>query len=178
MTDQAEPGQLVIRPFEPDDVGQVATIEQTVARDPWSKELFASEFDVPAASRLWLVAVTDDCIVGYGGLMFAADDAHVMNVGVAPSAQRRGIARRLLAELLQQAVDGGSVNATLEVRSSNAPALALYERFGFSDAGTRPGYYQDGEDARIMWAYRIYRPDYGRLLATLATESEPGARPS
>jgi ribosomal-protein-alanine N-acetyltransferase len=76
---------------------------------------------------------------------------HIMNVAVDPDDRRVGVARALLGELLAR-VDDEAARFTLEVRRSNAPAIALYERFGFRSAGMRRRYYQDnGEDALIMW---------------------------
>jgi ribosomal-protein-alanine N-acetyltransferase len=76
---------------------------------------------------------------------------HVMNVAVDPDLRRTGIATTLLLQLLERVGDSAA-RFTLEVRTSNAPAISLYERFGFRSAGTRRRYYQDnGEDALIMW---------------------------
>jgi ribosomal-protein-alanine N-acetyltransferase len=75
---------------------------------------------------------------------------HLMNVAVDPSARRRGVATALLEQMIERA--GPEQSYTLEVRPSNAGAIALYEQFGFRSAGTRRRYYRDtGEDAVIMW---------------------------
>ncbi|HZO06528.1 MAG TPA: GNAT family N-acetyltransferase, partial [Solirubrobacterales bacterium] len=69
---------------------------------------------------------------------------------VAPERRRAGVARSLIARLLEEG--GGKLPFTLEVRVSNRPAITMYERLGFRSAGVRPRYYQDnGEDALIMW---------------------------
>jgi [ribosomal protein S18]-alanine N-acetyltransferase len=74
-----------------------------------------------------------------------------MNVSASPDHRRRGVASALLADLIAR-VDEAEPRFTLEVRTSNAGAIALYERFGFRAAGLRRRYYQDnGEDAVIMW---------------------------
>jgi ribosomal-protein-alanine N-acetyltransferase len=89
-------------------------------------------------------------IAGYLVCSRYADVWHLMNIAVEPTSRRRGIANALLEALLQRA--GQEEPYTLEVRPSNAPAIALYEQFGFRSAGIRPRYYQDtGEDALIMW---------------------------
>jgi ribosomal-protein-alanine N-acetyltransferase len=73
-----------------------------------------------------------------------------MNIAVAPEQRRLGIARRLLEHLFEEA--GPDARYTLEVRTSNHGAIAMYERFGFRRAGHRRRYYHDnGEDALIMW---------------------------
>src|SRR5205823_13690860 len=89
-------------------------------------------------------------LLGYLICSRIADDWHLMNIAVDPSARRRGLATALLEELFTCA--GRDRGYTLEVRTSNGPAIALYERFGFRAAGIRKRYYQDtGEDALIMW---------------------------
>jgi ribosomal-protein-alanine N-acetyltransferase len=73
-----------------------------------------------------------------------------MNIAVDPPLRRRGLATALLQAMLERG--GLEEPYTLEVRPTNGPAIALYERFGFRSAGTRPRYYRDtGEDAMIMW---------------------------
>lgn len=149
---------VTVRRFEPADVGAVHGIERAASADPWSAELFAGELSGDGGERLWLVAVDGTELVGFGGLLFVADEVHVMNMAVAPGRQRQGIATRLLSLLLTEAGERGAIRATLEVRVSNLAGLALYRRFGFVDSGLRIGYYPDGEDAIIMWAHSLDRP--------------------
>jgi ribosomal-protein-alanine N-acetyltransferase len=79
------------------------------------------------------------------------DDAHVTTISVHPEWRRRGIARQLMLGLAEVAANVGARRMTLEVRPSNAAALALYGDLGFEVAGRRPGYYSDdGEDALVM----------------------------
>jgi len=95
---------------------------------------------------------------------------HIMNVAVDPDRRRAGVATALLLDLFAR-LDGPHVRFTLEVRESNLPAIALYERYGFRSAGRRRRYYQDnGEDAVIMW----------RTEATLAGQLDdvPNASPA
>ena len=97
-----------------------------------------------------LAAVEEDAVVGY--LVCSRYDTvwHVMNVAVDPWRRRRGIARAMLDALIAEV--GPEARLTLEVRASNTPAIALYERYGFRTAGLRRRYYADnGEDALIMW---------------------------
>ncbi len=147
-----------------DDLAEVHRIEEAVSPDPWSAALFADELAGNRDDRHWLVAEVDGLVVGFGGLLFVADEAHIMNLAVAPESQRQGVAAGLVARLMVAAGDRGAIAATLEVRSSNEPALGLYHRFGFAEAGQRPRYYPDGEDAVIMWVHHIYRPEYRQLL--------------
>jgi len=142
-----------IRPLGYSDLPQVISIERRAFPTPWSLAMFVLELSKP--SSICLAAVDE---AGEGGPKLAgylicaryADVWHVMNVAVDPPLRRRGIASALLERLFELA--GAERSFTLEVRPSNAAAIALYERFGFRSAGRRPRYYQDtGEDAMIMW---------------------------
>jgi len=131
------------------DLPQVTAIERRAFPTPWSLAMFVLELSKP--SGICLAAVADGRLVGY--LVCSRYDTvwHVMNVSVDPERRRRGIASALLSELLAR-VDDPDAQYTLEVRESNAGAIALYEGYGFRSAGVRRRYYQDnGEDARIMW---------------------------
>jgi ribosomal-protein-alanine N-acetyltransferase len=130
------------------DLPQVVAIERRAFTTPWSLAMFVLELSKP--SGVCLAAVVETELAGY--LVCSRYDTvwHVMNVAVDPDRRRRGIATALIAALLERIGDDAQV--TLEVRRSNAGALALYERFGFRSAGVRPRYYADnGEDAVIMW---------------------------
>jgi ribosomal-protein-alanine N-acetyltransferase len=137
------------RPLGYSDLPQVIAIERRAFTTPWSLAMFVLELSKP--SGVCLAAVDDnDHLLGY--LICARYDTvwHLMNIAVDPVQRRRGIAWTLLEQMIERA--GAAAEYTLEVRTSNTPAIALYERFGFRSAGTRPRYYRDnGEDAVIMW---------------------------
>ncbi len=137
-----------VRPLGYSDLPQVIAIERRAFPTPWSLAMFVLELSKP--SGVCLAAIEKGRVVGY--LICARYDQvwHLMNVAVDPPARRRGIATALLSEMIRRA--GADRQYTLEVRTSNAGAISLYERFGFRSAGTRPRYYHDtGEDALIMW---------------------------
>jgi ribosomal-protein-alanine N-acetyltransferase len=137
-----------IRALAYSDLPQVIAIERRAFPTPWSLAMFVLELSKPSA--VCLVAVEDRRVVGYLICSRYADVWHLMNIAVDPARRRRGIGRALLAAMFDRA--GPDSNYTLEVRTSNTPAIALYEKFGFRSAGTRPRYYHDtGEDAVIMW---------------------------
>jgi [ribosomal protein S18]-alanine N-acetyltransferase len=131
------------------DLPQVIAIERRAFPTPWSLAMFVLELSKP--SGVCLAALHDGRIVGY--LICSRYDTvwHVMNVAVDPDDRRVGVATGLLNELLERIGDP-QARYTLEVRQSNRPAIALYEKFAFRPAGLRRRYYQDnGEDALIMW---------------------------
>lgn len=109
-----------------------------------------------------------ETIVGYAGLWFTADEAHVTNVAVEPSMRRQGVARALLLALADVAIERGASSWTLEVRVSSDGAQALYREFGFAPAGVRKRYYENAEDALVMWCHEIGSPEYRTLLDSLA----------
>jgi ribosomal-protein-alanine N-acetyltransferase len=95
-------------------------------------------------------------VVGYLGMMFVGDEAHVTIVGVDPSNWGRGVATRLLLDALEEAYRSGARDCTLEVRLGNERAKRLYQRFGFAPVALRRGYYHDNhEDAIVMWLYDL-----------------------
>src|SRR4051794_35968468 len=111
--------------------------------------MFVLELSKPGGVCLAAVAADED-LAGYLVCSKFEDAWHLMNIAVDPLRRRRGRGRALLAELLEHV--GSDARLTLEVRTSNTAAIALYEAFGFRSAGVRRRYYQDnGEDALIMW---------------------------
>lgn len=140
---------FTIRTLTYRDLPNVVAIERRVFPTPWSVSMFALELSKP--SDVCLAALdAARTLIGY---MICAryDEAyHVMNVAVDPSRRRFGVASAMFDALLERV--GRDANYTLEVRVSNAPAIALYERYGFTAVGKRKRYYADnGEDAIIMW---------------------------
>ena len=130
-------------------VPQVAELEKLCFSDPWSEQSIASELDNILA--LWYVALEDDRVVGYIGSQTVCGETDVMNIAVHPDYRRRGIGQILIEELIREVKNLGSISLTLEVRSSNAPAVSLYEKLGFSQVGLRKNYYRNPkEDARIL----------------------------
>jgi ribosomal-protein-alanine N-acetyltransferase len=140
-----------LRRLEARDLDVVETIERESYPTPWSRSMFDAELRKP--SSLAIGAFTEgDELVGYAFVSRYVDAWHVMNVAVAPSHRRRGIASALLERLFDVTGSDPRRGYTLEVRVSNTGAIKLYELLGFEARGIRRGYYTDNrEDALIMW---------------------------
>jgi ribosomal-protein-alanine N-acetyltransferase len=148
----------------------VLKIEAQVYPRPWSLTLFMSELNL-RSTRRYVAARVDGVVVGYGGLMFSTDEAHVTTLAVDPAWHRNQIGTRLLHCLTQAALAHGARHMTLEVRMTNQPAQALYQQFGFETAGVRKNYYAEiNEDALIMWVHDIDAPEHAARLAALAAK--------
>ena len=130
-------------------VSQVAELEKLCFSMPWSEKSIASELHNDLA--LWLVAVDGDTVAGYVGSQTVFPETDMMNIAVLPERRREGIAEVLVDSLIVELKRMGSQCLTLEVRASNAPAIALYEKKGFREVGRRKNYYRDPrEDALIL----------------------------
>jgi [ribosomal protein S18]-alanine N-acetyltransferase len=163
---------LVVEPMRRRDVAAIQTIEQVSYPKPWSAAVFQSEIEMARrGERHYVVARRDGQLVGYAGLMFVVGDAHVTNIACAPAQQRSGVATRLLAELAWEAIRRECSALTLEVRVSNVGAQALYSRFGFAPVGVRKNYYENVEDAIVMWCHDIDQQPYRERLAELCPEA-------
>ena len=127
-------------------VSAVAELERQNFSEPWPDIAVRGELTNKLA--LWLVALDGETVVGYVGSQTVLQEADMMNIAVADSHRRQGIARMLVEELIRQL---DAYQLTLEVRASNAPAIALYEKLGFQQVGLRKNYYhKPKEDALIL----------------------------
>ena len=132
------------------DIDAVSALEVALFDDAWSPEMFWNEL-AQGDTRTYLVAAEDDTVVAYAGLAAMPDEAYVQTIGVDPAHQRKGLGATLLTALMDDARRRGLPRVGLEVRTDNAPAIALYQRFGFAPIAVRKGYYQpSGVDALVM----------------------------
>ena len=131
-------------------VASVAAIEkECFGRDAWSERSVAGE--LTNALALWLVAVEGEAVAGYVGSQTVCNETDMMNVAVTADFRRRGIGEQLVTALVEELKTIDSHCLTLEVRASNTPAQAMYEKLGFAEIGRRPRYYQNPkEDALIL----------------------------
>ena len=133
----------------PEHIGDVAQLEALCFSCPWSENAISGELTNPLS--LWIVAVDDGCVAGYVGSQSVMGEADMMNIAVSPAYRRRGIAESLVNVLIEQLKTNDVYCLTLEVRASNAPAIALYQKIGFVQVGRRPNYYTaPKEDALIL----------------------------
>ncbi len=171
------PIDVAVRPMELGDLRSVLRIENSTPHGSWSQSLFRTELGRP--NRMYLVAIAGPAgpawqatgaseasgcqrppegmtVVGFSGLLIAGDEGHIMTIAVDAALQGRGIASRMLHATCVEAIAQGVGALTLEVRTTNEAAQALYRKFGFAPAGVRKNYYSDsGEDGLIMWAHDI-----------------------
>jgi [ribosomal protein S18]-alanine N-acetyltransferase len=149
------PGIAVrLEPMQVEDLDAVLTIEQQAFTTPWSRAMFLSELANTRNAHLlvaWVGEHQGD-VVGYIGYRVVIDEMHIVIVAVHPAWRRRGIARVLMCEAMEQARQAACSKATLEVRVSNTGAQQLYYSLGFAPVGSRPRYYRrPTEDALILW---------------------------
>ena len=149
---------IAYKPLDARHVAEVAALEAAVmGTDAWNEVLVADELG--RADRVWWAAYAADPkmplsaeapLVGYAGGWVVDGDLQILKVGVDPAWRRHGIARVLLARVADDARNLGARTSSLEVRTGNAGAQALYAALGYEALGRRPRYYSDGEDALIM----------------------------
>ncbi len=157
---------VVLRPMTAKDVPDAIKLEQALfGVEAWTASMLLGELEHQPRSRYYLVAAQEDRILGYAGLLGAGSQADVVTLAVAFGHWSRGIGSALLEALISEAVRRGCPELFLEVRTDNARAQQLYRRYGFTEVGIRPGYYQpSGTDALVM-----------RRILTQADAPEPPA---
>ena len=138
-----------IVPMDRGHVDQVAALERACFSMPWSETQLS---DVLYSDDAVFIVAEDEegNVIGYAGLTTVLDEGYINNIAVEEAARKHGVASALLDVFVRFAAINLSF-LTLEVRKSNAPAIGLYEKFGFQQVGLRPGFYQrPREDAVIM----------------------------
>lgn len=141
-------GGEILRPMTVEDLHLVHALECASEASPWTPEHFLAELANPC-SRIDL-CWRDGQLAGFLCWWLIAGEVQIQNVATATAFRRQGVAARLLEQLFRQCREQGFESAWLEVRVGNQPAIALYQRFGFTVVGRRPRYYGDGEDAVVM----------------------------
>ena len=148
-------GTFTFRAIVEADLPRIMEIEAAGFRHPWSEALLRAELGHAWSNLVAALAPPAEGgearILGYIIFWLVHDEVHVLNVGTAPEARRRGVGRALMDQAVATGRGKGARLSTLEVRRSNAPAIALYLALGYRQVGIRPGYYaEENEDAIVM----------------------------
>lgn len=140
----------MIRRMREEDLQAAAELEQKYFSVPWSLKALAESLQNP--DYLFVVAETEEKVIGYAGLLKVLDEGDITNIVMEEAFRGQGIGRLLVEGLLDEGRKEGICAFTLEVRAGNQTAIRLYEKLGFTRAGIRPGFYEKPEeDAVIMW---------------------------
>ncbi|NLM13658.1 MAG: ribosomal protein S18-alanine N-acetyltransferase [Epulopiscium sp.] len=144
---------IKISPMKEEHIPRIHEIEKSCFSISWSKEAFENELKENSLAY-YIVAESEDAVLGYAGMWIIVDEGHITNIAVHPDFQHQGVGTLLMQHLIDEAKRKHFFGLTLEVRESNIKAQNLYRKFGFVSEGLRKGYYQDtGENAIIMWKY-------------------------
>ena len=143
-----------LRPMRHADVDAVYVVEKMVHPFPWSKQIFHDCLTV--GYEAWVIQARDE-LLGFALISHAANESHILNVSVVPSAQGKGLGKQLLQQLLLVAKKKQSRVIYLEVRASNAAAIALYTKAGFAQNGERKDYYpaNDGREDALIFSIHV-----------------------
>ena len=152
MTLAHDHGGLKFAPMTAADVDAVHALECSVFPYPWSRTNFTDS--LASGYDAWTARDLEGALVGYYLLMYAVDEAHLLDVAVAAGRQGQGLGRYLLDRIGARARERGMDSILLEVRPSNLRALDVYHRYGYREIGRRKGYYPAHgglrEDAIVM----------------------------
>ncbi len=133
------------------DLDGVLAIEDASFNNPTTREWYEAELKRPEVCYIYVLRTPDCPVAAFCAFWRVADQIHINNLAVRPELRGRGLASRLLADVMAESARMGALRATLEVRRSNTPAVRLYAKAGFTEAGVRRNYYtQPVEDALVL----------------------------
>jgi ribosomal-protein-alanine N-acetyltransferase len=142
-------------PLELSHLDGVLEVDRLSFTIPWSRDSFEREA-VQNDFAHYVVAICEGRVIGYGGVWIIAGEGQITNIAVHPEFRGIGAAARMLEALIEICRAESVTDMTLEVRVSNAPAISLYKKYGFTEEGVRKQFYHDNkEDALIMWKHDI-----------------------
>lgn len=162
------PVVLSCQPLDNDLLPAVLSLDKICLGGLWTEAGYRREIDSPNSDLLVLLA--NQQVIGLGCLWAILEEAHITTLAIHPDHHRRRLGQLMLIQLIQSARYRSLTHATLEVRTTNHRALALYQKFGFRTAGRRKRYYSDGEDALILWCSQLQTPLYENCLHQLERE--------
>ena len=141
---------VTVRPATEADLDAIAGLEEAAFQDPWPREMLSYEVAHPHSVLLVASCGADAPPAAYAAFRHAAGEAELLRVAVHPDGRRKGLARALLRQGLEELNRADVQVCFLEVRVDNTPAITLYESLGFTCIGMRRGYYRDGADAMVF----------------------------
>jgi len=149
---RASEDRYFIRRMKVTDLAAVRTIESLSFSNPWSETTFRGEIQNTSISfPLVVVRKPEDMVIGYIIFWHIRDDVQINNIAVHPDYRSKGIGEALMRHVIDKVREKEAAFMTLEVRPSNAEAVALYKKLGFEILGTRKNYYTNpNEDAYLM----------------------------
>ena len=139
---------MIIREWTKEDIPVIADMERRCFHDAWTEEMLSDTLRYPIYNCF--LAEEGGQVCGYCCLIVVCEDAEVGNIAVDTPFRGKGIGKALMEAMHQRAKEKGATQSFLEVRVSNASAIALYKKFGYESYGIRARYYEDGEDAMVM----------------------------
>jgi ribosomal-protein-alanine N-acetyltransferase len=148
MTDRID--AVMIRDAASGDIGDIAELEKITFPLPWSAESIRHDIEENENATV-LVAERSGDFAGYADIWCVAGEGMLNNIAVMPDHRGKHVGLAIMEALIGRLGDEGVTEMSLEVRRSNTPAIGLYTKLGFKEAGVRTGYYADnGEDALIL----------------------------
>ena len=146
------PSHTIVRVDDEEGLDAVLEIDAESFISPWTRDMYRRELERGATCHLYVLRTADGPVAAYCAFWMVTDDVHINNVATRQRYRRRGFGAALVRHALAVGRSQGARRATLEVRTSNAPARALYERLGFRTTSVRRGYYtRPVEDALVLW---------------------------
>lgn len=140
------------------DLDAITEINRVSFTNPWTRQMFAQEFGQSDLARIYVVRLPDAPVAAFCVCWIVVNEVQVNTLAVRPDLRRRGLGAAVVRHVLRDAARRGAARATLDVRVSNTPALALYRQLGFEVRATRPNYYSNPtESAHILWHEHLER---------------------
>jgi len=142
-----------------DDLDGVLAIEAASFNNPTTREWYEAELKRPEVCFIYVLRTPGTPVAGFCAFWLVIDQAHINNLAVLPELRGHGLGTQLLEAVIAEATQLGAILLTLEVRQSNAPALRLYEKAGFTREGVRKNYYTNPIEDALVLSRNILSPD-------------------
>lgn len=141
---------MEIKYMASEHIDGIMEIEKDSFAIPWTRKSIENELKNKLA--IYVVALENNKVIGYGGMWHVVTEGHITNVAVHKDYRQKGVGNDIIKKMIEIAKEREMIGLTLEVRKSNSAALGLYKKNGFKPEGIRREYYEDNrEDAYIMW---------------------------